>query len=84
MPSPARKPHSQACIRRNAARPRNVGATLMLEKGWTSGWGHRHTLNENCIMVLVMMAAMIASLVKVATLTTASGHPDGGWLFYVI
>ena len=53
-------------------------------------------LNENCIMksihlmiasafmVLVMMAAIIASLVKVATLTTASGHPDGGWLFYVI
>lgn len=35
-------------------------------------------------MALVMSAAIIASLVKVATLTTASGHPDGGWLFYVI
>ncbi len=65
----------------------------MLEKRWTWGWGRR--LDENCtmksihlmiaaaFMVLVMMAAIVASLVKVATMSTASGHPDG-WLFYVI
>lgn len=43
-----------------------------------------HLMIAAAFMVLVMMAAIIASLVKVATLATASGHPDGGWLIYVI
>jgi len=43
-----------------------------------------HLMTAAVFMVLVMMAAIIASLIKAATLTTASGYPDGGWLFYVI
>jgi hypothetical protein len=43
-----------------------------------------HLMIAAAFMALVMMAAIIASLVKVATMSTASGHPDGAWLFYVI
>jgi hypothetical protein len=43
-----------------------------------------HLTIAAAFMVLVTMAAIVASLVKVATMSTASGHPHGGWLFYAI
>ncbi len=43
-----------------------------------------HLMITAAFMALVMMAAVVASLVKVATMSTAAGHEGSGWLLNII
>ena len=43
-----------------------------------------HLVITAAFMALVMMAAVVASLVKVATLSTTAGHAGSGWLLNII
>ncbi|UDL88993.1 hypothetical protein LGH82_28505 [Mesorhizobium sp. PAMC28654] len=43
-----------------------------------------HLMITAAFMALVVMAAIVASLVKVATMSTAVGHPGSGWLLNII
>lgn len=43
-----------------------------------------HLTITAAFMALVMMAAIVASLVKVATMSTAARHVGNGWLLNII